>query len=118
VASILVADDDIGMREWLTAVLENAGYCVFSAQDGLEARAVASRQALEVVITDISMPNEEGLGLLQYMRRAYPGTKVIVLSGKDPDALDDAVLLGAHAAFQKPVTAQTVLQCLGGMRPR
>jgi DNA-binding NtrC family response regulator len=108
-------DDDAGMREWLSEILEAAGHRVFTAADGLEARSVASRQALEVVITDVSMPNEEGLGLILGIRRSHPGLKIIVLSGKDPEALQDAVLLGAYAAFRKPVTSKTILESISAL---
>jgi CheY-like chemotaxis protein len=108
----LVVDDNTATREWLTEILVSAGHQVFTAQDGLEAKSLARGLPLEVVITDISMPNEEGIGLLLAMRRSYPGLKVIVLSGKDPELLTDALLLGAHALFRKPVTSSTVLQCL------
>jgi DNA-binding NtrC family response regulator len=111
-AQVLVVDDDAATREWLTEILEGAGHRVFTAQDGLQARSLAGEQTLEVVITDISMPNEEGIGLLMAMRRMYPRLKIIVLSGQDPEALADAILLGAYAAFRKPVTSKTVLECL------
>jgi len=111
-ADILVVDDDSATRSWLTEVLEGAGHRVFTATDGLEAKFLARNQALEAIITDISMPNEEGIGLLLAMRRSNPSLKVIVISGKDPDTLSDAILLGAHAAFRKPVAAKAVLQCL------
>ena len=111
-ALILVVDDDAGMREWLTEIFQGVGHSVFAAQDGLEAKSLAMRQAVDVVISDVSMPNEDGLGLILAIRRAQPKLKIIVLSGNDPDALDDAILLGAHAAFRKPVTAQRILQCV------
>ncbi len=111
-ADVLVVDDDAGTREWLTEILEGAGHRVLSARDGLEAESLARNQAVEVVITDISMPNEEGIGLILAIRRSHPKLKIIVLSGKDPDILMDAILLGAHAAFRKPVISRTVLECI------
>jgi len=110
VAHILVVDDDIGTREWLSAILEAAGHLVFAAQDGLEARSLAMRSTLDLVITDISMPNEEGLGMIRALRKSLPQLKIIAFSGQDPDTLHDAKLLGAHAALRKPVTAQILLQ--------
>jgi DNA-binding NtrC family response regulator len=114
-AYVLVVEDDAGTREWLTEVLGGAGHQVISAKDGLEAKSVAKGQTLDVVVTDISMPNEEGIGLILAMRRSYPDLKIIVLSGQDPDTLMDAILLGAHAAFRKPVPARTVLECINGL---
>jgi DNA-binding NtrC family response regulator len=112
VAYVLVVDDDAGTRQWLTEILQGAGHRVITARDGLEAESLARNQAVEVVITDISMPNEEGIGLILAMRRSHPNLKIVVLSGKDPNALVDAILLGAHAAFRKPVISSTVLECI------
>jgi DNA-binding NtrC family response regulator len=118
---ILVVDDEPGMRGWLQEVLEEAGHQVFTAQDGLEARALAKVHAIDLVITDISMPNEEGLGMIRGLRKAHSNVKIIAISGAfGPDILADAKLLGANAALTKPMTAETVLQCvedLSRLRP-
>jgi PAS domain S-box-containing protein len=113
---ILVVDDEPGMRGWLQEVLEEAGHQVFTAQDGLEARALAKVHAIDLVITDISMPNEEGLGMIRGLRKAHSNVKIIAISGAfGPDILADAKLLGANAALTKPMTAETVLQCVGDL---
>jgi DNA-binding NtrC family response regulator len=114
-AQILVVDDDLGMREWFTEVLEGAGHQVVTAQDGVEARSLAGRTAPEILITDVSMPNEEGIGLLMAMRRSHPALKIVVISGKDPETLLDAKLLGANVTLRKPVDMSTVLQCVRGL---
>ena len=98
------------MREWLTEVLEGASHRVFAAQDGMAARSLATLHSLDLVITDISMPNEDGLGMIRALHKAWPGLKIIALSGKDPETLADAKLLGAHAALRKPVTAKTAMR--------
>jgi two-component system response regulator YesN len=86
---------------------------VFTAQDGLEARSRAKEHDLDLVITDISMPNEEGLGTIRGMRKAHPSVKIIAISGAfGPDVLRDAKILGAAAALSKPMTKETVLQCV------
>ena len=118
---ILVVDDEPGMRGWLVEILEEAGYQVFTAKDGLRAKAMAKQHALDFVITDISMPDEDGLGLICHIRKQHSDLKLIALSGGDPEILIDAKLLGASAAFTKPVTADTVLKCLRDLsqvRPR
>jgi two-component system cell cycle sensor histidine kinase/response regulator CckA len=117
VANILVVEDEPGMREWLTEILEGAGHRVFAAQDGVAARSLAALHSLDLVITDISMPNEEGLGMIRALHKASPGLKIIAVSGKDPETLMDAKLLGAHAALRKPVTAKTVLECVRDLSP-
>ena len=110
---ILVVDDEAGMRSWLTEVLEGAGNQVVAARDGLEARTLARQNALDLVITDISMPNGEGLGLIRALRREHPELKIVAISGAfGPDILIDAQLLGANAGLSKPITKELVLQCV------
>lgn len=111
-AKILVVEDDPSMREWLCEVLVEAGHQVTTACDGLEARSFAGRQCLDLLITDISMPNEEGLGLVRAVHKTHPQLKIIVMSGGDPEVLLDAKLLGAHAALRKPFTAKLAVQCV------
>jgi DNA-binding NtrC family response regulator len=114
---ILVVDDEAGMRDWLAAILEGCGHRVFIAKDGLEAQRLARRQALDLVITDISMPNEEGLGTICALRKAHPELKIIAMSGSNIGALGDATLLGAHASLAKPFTAEMVLKCIRDLLP-
>ena len=71
---------------------------------------LAERQIFDLMLTDISMPEEEGLGLIHAIRKKRPDIKIIAISGKDPETLTDAKLLGANAALRKPVTATTILQ--------
>jgi CheY-like chemotaxis protein len=109
---ILVVDDEDGIREWLTQLLEASGHRVVTAKDGLEAKQIAGRQAFDIMITDISMPNEEGLGIIHALRKTQPGLKIIAISGANGEALVDAQLLGANAALVKPFTAEMILKAI------
>ncbi len=100
-ATILIAEDDFGVRAWLTELLEQAGHRVFVAEDRLKAKTAARFQHFDLVITDISMPHEEGLGLIRALQTQQSQTKIIAISGKDPATLGDAKLLGAHAGTEK-----------------
>jgi CheY-like chemotaxis protein len=111
-ANILVVEDQESMREWLAAILESAGHQVSAARDGLEAISLAKQHAFDLIFTDISMPGEEGLGTILAVRKAQPDLKIVVISGADPEVLMDAKMLGAYAALRKPVTSETVLQCV------
>ncbi|HTW66325.1 MAG TPA: response regulator [Bryobacteraceae bacterium] len=111
-AKILVVEDQDSMREWLIAVLEGAGHQVSAARDGLSAISLATRCAFDLVFTDISMPEEEGLGMILAVRKVRPELKIIVISGTDPEVLMDAKILGAYAALRKPVTSEVVLRCV------
>jgi DNA-binding NtrC family response regulator len=109
---ILVVDDEEAIREWLSAILEGFGHRVFTAKDGLEAKRLAARQTLDLMITDISMPDEEGLGIIRALRKTHPGLKIIAMSGANAEALLDAKLMGAGAALAKPFTAEMVQKCI------
>jgi CheY-like chemotaxis protein len=111
--AILVVDDEEGMRDWMAEILQGWGHRVFTAKDGLEARQLAARHPFDLMITDISMPNEEGLGIIRSLRKAHPGLKIIAISGAFAEALSDAKLLGANAALAKPFTAEMLLKCMG-----
>jgi DNA-binding response OmpR family regulator len=115
---VLVVDDEDGLREWLADILEARGHHVFTAKDGVEAKKLAQRQPLDLMITDISMPNEEGLGIICSFRKAHPEVKIIAMSGSNPEALIDAKLLGAKAALSKPFTSEMVLKCIRDLLPR
>ncbi len=109
---ILVVDDEPAVCEWLAELLSGCGYQVFTAKDGVQAKQVAAREALDIMITDISMPNEEGLGVIRALRKTHPSLKIIAMSGSYAEALMDAKLLGANAALTKPFTSETVLKCI------
>jgi CheY-like chemotaxis protein len=117
-ARILIADDSPGFREWLAEILTEAGHAVASASDGLEAQGLARRGPFDLAVTDISMPNEEGLGLIRALRRSQPGIKIIAISGLDIETLNDARLLGATRTLRKPITAAAVLECVAAVMSR
>ena len=106
---ILVADDDARVREWLKEVLARAGHDVISVEDGQQALAAARHRKFDVIVTDIYMPNQEGLGLIRALRKQQPGTKIVAISGRGADTLEDATLLGAHAALSKPISGSSIL---------
>jgi CheY-like chemotaxis protein len=112
VARILIADDSPEFREWLSEVLTAAGHSVSSAGDGLEAQSLARQSLFDLAVTDISMPNGEGLGLIRALRKLQPDIKIIAISGFDPETLQDARLLGASKTLRKPITATVLLECV------
>ena len=68
-ARILVAEDNRDVREWLAEILLGAGHEVTTARDGLEAKRLANHRPFDLIVTDILMPNEDGLGLIRYLQR-------------------------------------------------
>lgn len=106
-ARVMVIDDDEVVRMTLTLVLEKAGHEVVTADDGRKGMALFKMNPVDVVLTDIYMPNQEGLATIMALRRAYPGVKVVAISGGGAhaglDVLPVAEALGADRALRKPV---------------
>jgi CheY-like chemotaxis protein len=113
---VLVVDDEAGMRDWLSDVLQGCGHLVFTAPDGLKALRLAKGQALDLVITDISMPDEDGIGTVCALRKTQPELKIVAMSGSNADALIDAKLLGAAATLSKPFSAEILLKCISSLQ--
>ena len=111
---ILVADDDEDLRTTLKIVLERAGYEVDTVCDGEQAARVQERHPADVLITDLFMPQRDGLETVEYFRRRYPRVRVIAISGggytgQKANHLAVAQHAGADAAFRKPFDVQALL---------
>jgi CheY-like chemotaxis protein len=105
---ILLIDDNAEFRAALSKLLREAGHSVRTGSDGAEAQLLLRSGPADLLITDIVMPEEDGLGLLLVVRREYPGLPVIAISdsGLRSDLyLDLASKLGAVATLTKPFSA-------------
>lgn len=112
-ARILLIDDDPQIRAMLRQALERAGYTVSEASDGREGLRHFQATQPDLVITDLLMPEQEGLETMQALRRACPDVKIIAISGGGRrgtlDFLPLAQKLGAHRTFRKPFRQQELL---------
>jgi CheY-like chemotaxis protein len=112
-ARVLVIDDDELVREALRAVLESGGYEVLSAADGDEGIRVFEAEHTAIIITDIVMPNREGIETIGELRRIAPDAKIVAISGGgqrgSTDYLRAAELLGADRTLRKPFTSEEIL---------
>ena len=108
---ILVVDDDAGVRDVVRSMLESEGYAVSVAQNGREALNALKAEEFQVVITDLVMPEQEGIETIKIVRRDYPSIKVIAMSGAfGGDYLRIAGFLGAHGTLAKPLQMSSVLK--------
>ncbi len=112
--TILVVDDEAGVRTLLQELLVSAGYNVRVAADGQEAlKLLAQMGALDLIITDLVMPNQEGLEMIQEIRRRCPKVKIIAMSGAfGGQFLSTATHLGAAATLVKPIRQQALLEAV------
>ena len=109
-ARILVADDEAGVRSFLRTALEQGGYEVIEAEDGKQALRQARAGGVDLVITDLVMPEQEGIETIQALRKEMPGIGIIAISGKsEGQYLKMAAILGADATLAKPVGAELLL---------
>jgi DNA-binding NtrC family response regulator len=103
-AHLLIVEDDSEMRDLLRKVLEKEGYRVSVAADGHEAVASISRDAFDLVVTDMLMPDEGGLELLQTIRQTHSTLPVIIITAfGDWGSYSQALELGAAAFISKPL---------------
>lgn len=101
--TILVVDDEQGMRELLTVLLEHQGYRVITASDGEQALELIAHQSPDLVISDVRMPKMDGIGLLTGIRKTDPHLPVIMVTAyASMDSTIQAMRLGAHDYITKP----------------
>ena len=102
-ATILIIDDEEPIRALLRTTLETAGYEVTEAANGRIGLELYRHRPTDLVITDILMPELNGLDMLVELTREFLHTKVIAISGArgEKNVLDAAKLLGARQTFQK-----------------
>jgi DNA-binding response OmpR family regulator len=109
-ARILVADDEAGVRGFLRKVLERGGYGVAEAAGGKQALQQARAEPVDLVITDLVMPEQEGIETILALRQEMPGIGIIAISGRfEGPYLKMAASLGADAVLAKPVSAELLL---------
>jgi CheY-like chemotaxis protein len=113
-AKILVFDDEPSILFMIRKMLEKAGHDVEVALNGKEGMALFEKNKPDLLITDIIMPEKEGLETIFELRRQHPGLKIIAISGGGrigPDGyLPGAKLLGANAVFAKPLVPKEFLK--------
>lgn len=107
-ARILIVDDDQPVREMLQQMLEKEGYTIETAADGNEAIRKFDNNPPDLIITDIVMPDKEGLEIIRHFMREKPQTKVIAISGgayniEANNTLKIAKALGAFETLTKPL---------------
>jgi len=111
-ALILIIDDDADTRDLMKATLEGAGHEVIVASDGLEGVKRYRTKRTDLVITDLFMPNQEGLETIKQMRMEFPDASIIAMSGRPSGGTMLAVAkrLGAKASLQKPFLPEELLK--------
>ncbi len=114
--SVLVVDDEPGMREMVKQLLLNEGYRVLEASNGKHAMEFLKNETPELVITDIIMEEMDGVEIIMEIRENYPDVKIIAMSGgskiSSEDYLESAADLGADRIFNKPFALSDMLNAI------
>jgi CheY-like chemotaxis protein len=112
--TILIIEDDTDLRRMLVKLLERDNYKVLEAGTGLEALQILDYYIPDMVITDIIMPDQDGIGTINELKKRFPEIKIIAISGGgrmlSKDYLGIAKILGADYTFSKPFDTNLFLQ--------
>lgn len=112
-ARVLLVEDDASLRDYLKEALGECGYTVMAVENGEAAQHYLSHvqglqdQAVDVVLTDLVMPEHDGVALVADLKRRFPALPVVAMSGRGRtdlsiDSLSLVRLLGADATLEKP----------------
>ena len=120
--SILVVDDEDSIRRVLVRILEPMGAHVVCAGNGLEALRAIEKEPFDLVITDVLMPEMDGIELIPLIKKKRPGVYILAMSGGGHNFMGDyctklATTLGADAVIMKPFTLGEVQESLGKVFP-
>ena len=108
-STILVVDDEEGIREVLSAILEDEGYAVRVAADGVEGLALMESESVDLVLLDVWLPNMGGIDVLKKIKEDNPEIPTIIISGHGSiDIAVKAVKLGAFDFLEKPLSLERV----------
>jgi CheY-like chemotaxis protein len=121
-SAILVIDDDASVREVVSEMLRLEGHDVTIAENGREATSMLARQAFDLVITDLIMPEKEGIETISEIRRTDSRIPIVAISGGGRlgpgDYLETARYIGADATLAKPFARQELLTTIDALLER
>jgi DNA-binding response OmpR family regulator len=113
---ILIIDDNEQVRRLLCQAMEREGFVVLTAEDGRQGQRLFEQDPTDLIITDLIMPEQEGMETITVLRQKYPQIKIIVISGGGrvgPEAyLPAALELGADRAFSKPFVVKELVDAV------
>ena len=115
-ARILLVDDDRQIRDMLKLTLERADHVVMEAENGVQAVDLYDAEEHDLVITDIVMPEKEGIETIMELRKINPSVRIIAISGggriNPDDYLSWARRFGVNHTFTKPVMRDLLLEAI------
>jgi DNA-binding response OmpR family regulator len=114
-ANILLIDDDAALRGLLAEALRRGGHAVLQAEDGRQGVELFDVAPVDLIVTDLIMPEREGIEIIVQLHRDHPELPIIAISGglaNSPVYLQLAVKLGARRALAKPFSPSELLRAV------
>jgi CheY-like chemotaxis protein len=111
-ANVLIVDDEEADRLLMRAMLAEAGHEFWFASNGEEAMRLFLRHDIDVVVTDIQMPNGDGLELISGLRGMDRDASIVAVSGQKPSRLQIAKLAGARSILHKPLRKEQLVEAV------
>ncbi len=116
--TVLVVDDELDLREAITFDLKRKGFTVITASGGREAwEKLSAAHQINLIITDIKMPDGDGIDLLKKVVTHQPALPVICLTGFAELSSIDMLKLGAKAIFEKPFDRKRFHETIASLMP-
>ncbi|MCS6925392.1 MAG: response regulator [Candidatus Binatia bacterium] len=116
---ILLIEDEAPVRQVMRHMLESGGYAVIEAEHGAAGLQELRTQTVDLVITDLFMPEKEGIETIRELRKTYPTVKILAVSGGGRSGrmvfLANALHLGAHRTLAKPFSRQELLDTVAAL---
>lgn len=110
-ARLLIIEDDLNVRSWMASILEDDGHKVVDAEDGRAGMKLFDPMQIDLVVTDIVMPEQEGIETIGAIRHICRTVPILAMSGSPVRAyLSAAMKLGADAMLPKPFTAKLLIE--------
>lgn len=108
---ILVVDDNPDSREMLSFILAGEGFSVLTAEDGLEALELVKDVPPDLILTDIHMPNIDGIELTKQLREQFKSTAlpIVIVTAFCGEIVSKAIEAGADGVVQKPLYSDSLL---------
>ncbi len=117
--TVLLVDDDAMVMGAVTMLLEDHGFTVIPAGNGIEALRLYREHKPDLVLTDIIMPEKEGITLIRELRQEFPEARIVAMSGGgrigNSDYVTIATALGADAGLNKPFDDDQLMKTIGAL---
>ncbi|MCX6179078.1 MAG: response regulator [Chlorobiales bacterium] len=117
---ILVIEDDAAVRKYISTILKRENYTVYEAENGTNGLFILqTHKDISVMITDLIMPEKEGIETISEVTKQYPAIKIIAISGGGQVGAENYLVLadalGAHTTLKKPFTGQELIRAINNL---